>query len=181
MSTADPPDPPAMNIEAQRQAACCELLHEVALREGSVRLRACGASMIPAVWPGDVLLIEACQPSDLERGAIALIHRDGRLFAHRVLGVGSDGIKTRGDAVSAVDPAARADQLVGRVVSVTRGGSARGSRMRSPRFTFPQRIASLLLRRSALLLGVTLFLARRLRPVWDVQPSFSESRSAAAE
>ena len=66
-----------MNAQAQREAACCELLHEVALRAGSARLRAWGASMIPAVWPGDVLLIEACQPSDLEPGAIALIRRDG--------------------------------------------------------------------------------------------------------
>jgi len=46
---------------------------------------ATGASMLPAVWPGDVLSV--CRGSSTQAlpGDIILFARQGRLFAHRVV------------------------------------------------------------------------------------------------
>ena len=42
-----------------------------------------GESMLPALWPGDVVEIESCSLEDIRPGEIVLAQRDGRLFLHR--------------------------------------------------------------------------------------------------
>ncbi len=68
----------------------CELAGEVVRTFGRVRVRVTGTSMIPAVWPGDVLVVERRAVERIERGEIAVAERDGRLVAHRVIGARAD-------------------------------------------------------------------------------------------
>jgi hypothetical protein len=49
----------------------------------SIRMRVYGESMLPALWPGDIVEVESCSVSDLRAGEIVLAHRHGRLFLHR--------------------------------------------------------------------------------------------------
>jgi signal peptidase I len=121
----------------------CELAGEVVRTFGRVRVRVTGMSMIPAVWPGDVLVVERRAAEKIERGEIAVAERDGRLVAHRVIGLGSDArlpfgyaqgkkpaatITTHGDSLLAADEPLRAEELLGTVVSIERGAGARRPR-----------------------------------------------------
>ena len=111
-----------MNAEAQRRAACCELVLEVARTAGEVRLKVTGASMLPTVWPGDVLTVQRCEMSELQPGQIVLYRRDAKLTAHRITSMAGDCLIARGDALPCCDPPVGAPEVVGRVVSIVRNG-----------------------------------------------------------
>ncbi|GEM_PF-3053928 len=100
----------------------CELVAE-ALRAGAhTRVRVMGTSMLPALRPGDVLVVRGGSEHPAVN-EIVLFLRYGRLFAHRVLRkIGADLI-TRGDALPDPDPPVRAAELLGVVVAVIRDGS----------------------------------------------------------
>jgi len=72
-----------------RETVGCELAAEVIRSFGKLRLRANGSSMIPAVWPGDILSVHTQDAHEAQPGDIVLFGRDGRLFAHRVVEVRS--------------------------------------------------------------------------------------------
>lgn len=134
-----------------------ELATEMLGAGGRVYLRALGASMIPAVWPGDLLAIEGAEATSLLAGEIVLIYREGRFFIHRLICAGSgsgaaDWI-TRGDALPRCDPAVAAGDVMGRV-----SGIMRGRRMLVPRrqLSWAARICVRMLRSSGLLRGLAL-------------------------
>jgi len=89
-----------------------------------LRLRATGCSMLPSLWPGDVLTVRPADP--IHRGDVILFRRHGRLYGHRVVRELSVGPRrsfiTHGDGLLHADsPVADADVL-GPVVLVTRAG-----------------------------------------------------------
>jgi len=91
---------------------------------GKIRLRALGSSMLPSLWPGDVLTIEGRSCHAPVPGDIVLVLRNQRAFIHRVkekrdIG-GSTQWITRGDAVPQHDPPVAASELLGRVASIQR-------------------------------------------------------------
>ncbi len=93
-----------------------------ALRSGSsVRLRVFGSSMLPSLWPGDVVAVE--RPSDIRfsAGDIALALHESGFRLHRLVAVGEQCV-TRGDALPQDDPPVDFNDLLGRVVSVERNG-----------------------------------------------------------
>ena len=91
---------------------------------GTVRLRAWGASMLPSVWPGDLLTIQSAAHDEVVPGDIALVMRDNRFFVHRLVETRRDGDCfswiTRGDAMPQNDSPAAASELLGRVVGISR-------------------------------------------------------------
>jgi hypothetical protein len=92
---------------------------------GTVQLKAWGTSMLPAVWPGDLLTIESGAPDEVVPGDIVLVLRDQRFFIHRLveapLGEACVSWITRGDAMLDDDPPAAALDLLGRVTGIRRG------------------------------------------------------------
>jgi hypothetical protein len=87
----------------------------------SVRLRVHGESMLPALWPGDVVEIASCSLEDLRPGDIVLARREGRLFLHRLLGrlngpCTPNGFLLRGDSMPGPDPQFPTEALLGRLV-----------------------------------------------------------------
>jgi hypothetical protein len=115
-------------------------------RCGELRLRVTGSSMLPAIWPGDVLLIHHCNPEVAGVGDIVLFTRHSRLFAHRVVSRSGDGLVTQGDGMAAADPFVSASELLGRVVQVWRRGKSVQTRSK---LTFAGRMTAMLVRRSA--------------------------------
>ena len=103
-----------------------ELAAEVIRAFGSVRLRATGTSMVPAVQPGDLLSIRRVDLGDASSGEIVLVVRGDRLFAHRIVGKGGRWVDpyllTRGDRLLENDPPVFRSHLLGRVTSIERGG-----------------------------------------------------------
>ncbi len=154
---------PSPCSSSPKEVVACELAAEVVRTFGKVRFRAQGSSMLPAVWPGDILLVHRHDPCQVKPGDIVLFGRNGRLIAHRVVEVGSQesGVRsqeqlptphqhkpmptlvTRGDRLDCNDAPVSSHELLGRVVSIQRG-----SRQLQPRQSIATRLASRILRQS---------------------------------
>jgi hypothetical protein len=144
---------PATSRQSALDRVGCELIAE-SLRAGrSIRMRALGSSMMPALRPGDDLLVNPLTGSIPSRGEIVLFTRDGRLFAHRVVAAGEYHLITRGDCLDDDDPPVPPSQILGTVASVFRGGREVAPPAEPSR---AQTIMSSALRRSDLLKRVVL-------------------------
>jgi hypothetical protein len=130
-----------------REALGFELVAEVLRSSGELRLRVTGSSMLPAVWPGDVLSVCGRTATQALPGDIILFARQGRLIAHRVIErtihQGAPCWVTRGDRLDHRDLQVSSRELLGRVTLIQRG-----RRYVVPRLTFRGRMASCILRRS---------------------------------
>jgi hypothetical protein len=110
--------------DVDEETAKCALFAQVISRYGKAKLKALGTSMVPAIWPGDTLVVERQEAPGLLAGDVAVYMRYGRLFAHRVIRVvqGPEiSLVTRGDAMTWDDPLVLADEIVGRVVAIVPG------------------------------------------------------------
>lgn len=84
---------------------------------GRLRLQVHGESMLPALWPGDVVEIASCPPEDVRHGEIVLALRDNRFFLHRfVAPCKPGGFLLRGDSMPGSDPQFPPEALLGRLV-----------------------------------------------------------------
>lgn len=98
---------------------------EVLRRGGSVCIRAQGTSMLPTLWPGDLLTVESVVGENVRRNDIVLVLRDGRPVIHRIIKKWEGaGLLTRGDAMPRHD--AGGGELLGRVAEITRIGRSFG-------------------------------------------------------
>jgi hypothetical protein len=91
---------------------------------GLLQLQVLGQSMLPTIWPGDIVTIERQLATKVAIGEIGLFEREGRFFIHRVKDkLTLNGLlhyRTRGDSASADDPPFQANALLGRVVKIER-------------------------------------------------------------
>ena len=109
------------------EALRCQLAEEVLCLAGELRLRVTGTSMLPSVWPGDILHIRRQDAAESLPGDIVLVRRQGRLCAHRVVKkISKEGEPywiTRGDSLPDDDPPVSGQELLGRVTCILRGRS----------------------------------------------------------
>ena len=107
-------------------AVKCDLASEVLRSYGSLRFAAMGWSMLPAIWPGDTLVVERASADQLQVGEVALVGREGRLCAHRVVSgaraSGNPNLITQGDAMPAPDRPVAGGEVLGRVAYIIRSG-----------------------------------------------------------
>jgi hypothetical protein len=92
-----------------------------ALRDGHpVTIRVQGCSMMPAIWPGDLLTIHPTADRMPAVGEIALTVDGDRLRAHRVIAHRHSGsaivVETRGDALITADEMVGPAEILGTVV-----------------------------------------------------------------
>ena len=149
--------------EAQLHEACCDLVAEVVCATGSAKLKVTGLSMLPAIWPGDVLTVNKISPKMLERGQIVLYRGDGKLTAHRVVQVAHDHFLTRGDCVPSLDPPVTFSAMVGLITDVCRNG--RAAKLQPSPW---QRAAAWFLRHSDLSIRLLLHLRAALQRLTEV-------------
>jgi signal peptidase I len=138
---------------------------------GEARLAVAGASMLPSIWPGDVLEIHRVAVADISLGDIVVFARKNRLVVHRVLRLNREQddvvVITRGDRSATADSPVSTNELLGKVTVIRRG-----HRNIIPRMTLWTQIASWILRRTELCTRVLLHLATARRnsltsePVW---------------
>ncbi|HUJ30408.1 MAG TPA: S24/S26 family peptidase [Candidatus Acidoferrum sp.] len=109
-----------------REALNCELAVEVLRSTGELRFIVRGASMLPSIFPGDILLVRNESIDAVHCGDVVLCSRDGRFYAHRVeRTMREDGqtlIVTRGDALAQDDPPIGKHEFLGQVLAVVRHG-----------------------------------------------------------
>ncbi len=107
----------------ERSALLADVLRRGGRLRQAVRLCVYGESMLPALWPGDVVEIASCSLEEVRPGEIVLALRDGRLFLHRFIARRTPhNFQLRGDSMSASDPPYPSDALLGRLVRGTDGG-----------------------------------------------------------
>ena len=111
---------------ADREENKCSLAAELLGGFGELRLRATGTSMLPALWPGDLITIIAEEFDRVSPGNIILYARDNRFFIHRVMKTavnnGAHTLITRGDALPENDLPVHASEFLGKVVRIHRLG-----------------------------------------------------------
>jgi hypothetical protein len=103
---------------------------EVLITYGWVRLAVTGYSMLPTLWPGDVVTIHRTKWSDLQPGDIVLTAADDtqrggcpeeRFRLHRIVRKNGAIAFTRGDALGQEDPMFAGDRILGLLTTIRRG------------------------------------------------------------
>lgn len=93
---------------------------------GELCLRAQGRSMLPSMWPGDLLSVRPQDPETIVRGDVILFRRNGQLFTHRVVDQfcckSGKTFIAQGDGLRHPDLPISQEDVLGRVVLVTRCG-----------------------------------------------------------
>jgi len=103
----------------------CELAADVLRTSGKLLLGVTGQSMLPAVWPGDTLVIERAGSDAVSEGDIILFGRNRRFFVHRVVKKGIHGrseVVTRGDSMPQADPPVSESEVLGKISFILRSG-----------------------------------------------------------
>ena len=119
---------------------------ELLNRGGQTSIRVTGSSMLPTIWPGDMLTVRRQPMSEVRLRDIAMFARDGRLFVHRVIDHRGEQVVTQGDAVPSPDAPVGPSDLLGVVVAVYRNGRAVGV---FAHLTLHARLIAALVRRSS--------------------------------
>ncbi len=108
------------------EMAKCALIVESVARFGHARFRATGTSMMPCIYPGDVIEVVRTEPERIRVGDVLACYRDGRLVVHRLTAVsrGDRGtlFTVRGDSLRRPDAPCPAENVFGVVTRVTRRG-----------------------------------------------------------
>jgi hypothetical protein len=103
-----------------REGHKLDLAAEVLSSGGTIRLQALGTSMLPSIWPGDVLSIAHKPGEEIVPGHIVLVTRDGRFFVHRLIEKHNSRWITRGDSLPQNDESVAEVQVLGKVSLIHR-------------------------------------------------------------
>jgi len=145
-------------------SAKCELAGEVLRSFDSLRFSATGWSMSPTVWSGDTLVVERVSSDRFRVGDIALVGREGRLCAHRVVSLGQGSGNrfwiTQGDAMATPDRPVIESELLGRVTELVRSGKSMAV---SAKLSAIERLVAQIIRRSAFAARVFVYMTSKFR------------------
>jgi hypothetical protein len=157
-------------IPEARDQNRCALAAEVLRASGELKLQAMGLSMLPSLWPGDLLTIQSSQPgrfashikpSEIKPGEIVLYVREQRFFIHRVVrnDLKCNGfLISRGDCMAEDDPPVQSHELLGKITAIRRGS----------RLVEPVRRLSVLRRMMAYWLCRSNFLRQIVLQIWKL-------------
>jgi hypothetical protein len=138
--------------EQSKNSLAAELLQAT----GKLRLIARGNSMLPTLWPGDLLVIEKLGLAHAQVGDVILFARQDRFYIHRILRrdytpVGPC-LVTRGDAMPEADEPVLPFELLGKVIEIESGDK----RTPVPPCSWMRRGIGLMLAHSARMRGLAL-------------------------
>lgn len=123
-------------LTAERSSIAADVLRT----SGRLRLQVRGESMLPILWPRDVVEIESCSIAEARPGDIVLAFRGGRFFLHRFLArCRPSGFLLQGDSMPVPDPQFPDEALLGRLAS--REDRCPDQRFTDQRYRAPYRAA----------------------------------------
>ncbi len=161
-----------MEAPVSRDAAALHLAMEVLRKSGEVRFVALGSSMIPSIYPGDVVTVRSAKADDLRTGQVALCLRSNRFWLHRITRrfpkAGNLLLATQGDALRHEDDGADHAEALGRVTGVQRRGK---SRLSSQKLSWPFRFLRWGVRHSSALAGTLLRYHALRNRRWAASPN----------
>ena len=101
----------------------CKLAEEVLRKCGRLHLQATGCSMLPTIWPGDILVVSRIGEGSVVAGDIVLTRSiTSSLVAHRVFAMNERSFLTRGDSQKWPDAPVAKDEFLGKVSAIIRRG-----------------------------------------------------------
>ena len=150
-----------MDLAREQDAVKRDLTADVIRQFGEGQLKVTGTSMLPSVWPGDVITVRRRTAAALPLGQIILCYRNNPFIAHRLIGKRDDCLITRGDSLSYEDPPFRDAEVLGEVISILRNGRP----VASPSAWW-LRVGSSMARHSELCTRIMLRLQRSSRMSW---------------
>ena len=107
-----------------REEGRCGLAAELLQSRGALQLRAMGSSMLPTLWPGDLVIVQSSNFEQVQVGDIVLYVRRSRFCLHRVLRKSNPGSEpfliTRGDSMPKEDFPVQPREVLGVVTAVCR-------------------------------------------------------------
>jgi len=102
-----------------------DLAADLLRRGGPLRIKARGASMVPFLWDGDVVLVVPSTGTEVGVGDVICYETSpGRLFLHRVIERRRERFVAKGDALTSTDAIDRR-QILGKAVAIERRGSVK--------------------------------------------------------
>lgn len=101
-----------------REAHKLALAAEMLAGNHPIRMQALGTSMLPSIWPGDILSIEPRTSDEIVPGDIVLVSRQSRFFIHRAVERRASYWITRGDSVPQNDEPATDVEVLGKVALI---------------------------------------------------------------
>jgi signal peptidase I len=119
---------------------------------GLLLLTVTSDSMRPLLRTGDEVVVIPIDPRTLRPGMVIVVDRNGDWITHRLVTIDERGWHTQGDNTHILDAAARADEIVGRVITITRG--AQTIDLRQPRWDAIERRINRVQRGQARVFGV---------------------------
>jgi signal peptidase I len=115
----------ACGIGGERRTSDAQAVAGALQSQSRVVLRVYGASMLPWVRPGDVVVIHSASPDTVRCGDVVLFRRGDRLYVHRIVekrGLRRDArFLAKGDANPHADGIIGQEEILGRVVNLYRG------------------------------------------------------------
>lgn len=163
LQMAEPADD--QELTAEKTTIEGQLFVELLRKFGQAQTVVTGSSMLSSIWPGDILEVRDCGAErgsgadSIRTGDIVLFSREGRTVAHRVVQLmdepGRTLLVTRGDRLLKPDPPVSPEELLGRVITIVRGG-----RRIAPRLTRWGKVVSWVFSHSELCTRVALRVAR---------------------
>ncbi len=112
------------NLNLDTRYLILETSHEI-LKDGiPIRCKVGGISMLPLLWPGDVIIIDPIDIEQIAIGDIVVFKLDNRLVAHRLISISSNNnskfLFTKGDSNLKKDEPISAELLIGVVRNVVK-------------------------------------------------------------
>jgi len=108
-----------------REEITLDLASEVLRTSGGLRFAALGGSMVPTIFPKDILIVRRETARSARTGDVVLFFRESRFCAHRLVEKTEEGgrlsLVTRGDALAQNDAPVTEDEMLGCVEAVVRG------------------------------------------------------------
>lgn len=110
------------NLNLDTRYLILETSHQI-LKDGiPIRCKVGGISMLPLLWPGDVIIIDPIIIEQIAIGDIVVFKQDNRLVAHRLISISninnSKFLFTKGDSNLKRDEPFSAESLIGIVRNV---------------------------------------------------------------
>lgn len=155
------------NPSASKHALRCALAAEALRVSGTLSLPVFGCSMLPSLWPGDILLVGRVRSCQIGPGMLVIYARGESFIVHRVISCNRNVLITRGDALNRNDAPVRPSQVLGEVVAIQRG---RAQLVPKRRLTSAQKLLCFFFHRSERFRSLALRLYSLRRAIGPSQP-----------
>lgn len=114
----------AIKASVENFANVMTLSKELLDRGITLKISLSGNSMFPYLRKGDIALVKAVTPDEIEIGDVIVFQTPGKFIAHRLIRIinknGEILVQSKGDSLYKPDPPVPIESLIGKIISIDR-------------------------------------------------------------